>query len=508
MHQKVSSDSLLIYIDSGEQNLFFKQWASLASDTNESKVCEVLLMIHFVLYPTNPLFSSQRGYVNIDELTRYLQANSEFISKYPELLVYFALPYIANPVDHPNFCHLFTAKWINSLKNRVLSCICCETTQTVLETLFSQHLPQKKSVFMSHGSSTSNLISVAYVPEMTFAPSEPKFYTHSLNFISICYDLNNLSDEIQICALLQALRWRITKTDPDLSESCLESYIKYNIMCVIKPHDSLLDHLLSSTKKIKEYALRLLNVIAHKKAGRDYLLNKENIIALVLNILYPEKTNNSLRQICLSFLQKLSLRKEGQMCMIQMDMIKWILKVIKNEVPCVDEEMIEFCTAIMMNLSVRSAAKAKFEELQPELLQAITKYLNFHNLNVTKYINCLLYTLLSYESFRISAKKLGIDKLLNHLCSISESELKKQLELILDQLESTEDNNTSLVSDIESDDTYIIIDDDMDDIITNPNVLKGFELLQSKYETKTEGLETASEAIFQSRDKIPRTPYN
>ena len=469
-----------------------------------TKSVEVLVMIHFIMYPCNPLFNSRIGQADIEKLRDYLQENSDFISQHTELLGYFALPYIQNPVDHPNFCHLFTTSWLDSLKGKVLSCTSSETSETLLESLVFDKFHKKNLVFQSEPSSVLPSI---YIPDMTFAPKGSKFQSCSLNFTKICYDLNTLSDETQICALLQALRWKITKNNSENPTIWIDIYVKNNLFSVVKPHDSLLDRLLNSNKKIEEYTLRLLNVVAYKQNGREYLLGKEGLIGLILKILFAEKNKSGLRQICLCLLQKLSLSKIGQVCMLQLDMAKWIFRVIKKEIPNVDEEMIEFCTGILMNLSVRSAAKAKFLELQPELLQVLTKYLVFRNSSVVKYICCLLYTLLSYESIRASAKSQHLERQLKTISNASDSEVSKELDLIIAQLANTEDNNTSLISDIDPDESYTIIDDDMEDLITDPNVLKGFELLRCKYENKLENPETISENGFEARDKIPRTPF-
>jgi hypothetical protein len=71
------------------------------------------------------------------------------------------------------------------------------------------------------------------------------------------------------------------------------------------------------------------------------------------------------------------------------------------------------------------------------------------------------------------------------------------------------------MSDIDSEDACVVLDDDLNDIIPDPNILKGNELLRAKYEfkplateTKTNVMGTNSEQGFMSRDKIPRTPYN
>lgn len=190
--------------------------------------------------------------------------------------------------------------------------------------------------------------------------------------------------------------------------------------------------------------------------------------------------------------------------MIQSNFIRYLIKVLRREIQEVDEEMIEFCSGILMNLSVRSTAKEKFEEIQNELIATVIKYLNYQNERVVKYTFCLLYTLMSYKKLREYAKKVGIEKVLK---GMKNYEGQQEIETVLEQLDGSEDNNASLVSDIECED-FCVVDDDMDDVISDPRVLKGEELLKSKYLAKGSVAEKPVQDVFVSRDKIPRTPYN
>ena len=103
--KNTNPDGLLSYFEAGNKDLFFANWVPQIVSSVESKTTEVLLMIHFILFPINPLYAnpgSQKS-IDFDLLKDYLKENSDFISQNPELIVYFALPYINNPVEHPKF---------------------------------------------------------------------------------------------------------------------------------------------------------------------------------------------------------------------------------------------------------------------------------------------------------------------------------------------------------------------------------------------------------------------
>jgi hypothetical protein len=48
--------------------------------------------------------------------------------------------------------------------------------------------------------------------------------------------------------------------------------------------------------------------------------------------------------------------------MIQLDLIKWISQVLRNESDQLTDYSIEYATALLMNLSLRDAGKDKCEE--------------------------------------------------------------------------------------------------------------------------------------------------
>lgn len=377
----------------------------------------------------------------------------------------------------------------------------------------------------------------------------------SLNFTIIVKDLTSLQDDLQICALLQALRWRLTRTTKSIHRENLDLFIRNNILCTIKPHDLLLDNLLSSTRRVKEYTIRLLNVITSEKVGRVYLLQKENIVALLINVLYTEKNDNLLRQNALGVLQKLSLKRTAQLEMIKLDVLDWLMKILKHEDNNIADYTLEYATALLMNLSLRTLGKDKLAKYANDVISLLSKYIAHDNNQVRTYINGTLYSILTRKSLKDAAGKLGIEKKLKAIRSKSEENIKRQINFILEQLkqeenecptdETEEEIEEPVENESEDDDDNIPDDEDMDDLIMSPNILTGEELLRERYEkvkllsaatSRRELEESKDSAIilssrrqepakkvpsskvvpakdnieyskgFSSRDKIPRTP--
>jgi hypothetical protein len=112
--------------------------------------------------------------------------------------------------------------------------------------------------------------------------------------------------------------------------------------------------------------MTFINALASECLGRTYLLQKPDLVDVLVRILHSEASDTSLRQNALGTLQKFSLRRRPQTVMIQLDMIKWIAFVIRNEgggegEGGLSDYSIEYATALLMNLSLRAAGKDKCE---------------------------------------------------------------------------------------------------------------------------------------------------
>ena len=89
--------------------------------------------------------------------------------------------------------------------------------------------------------------------------------------------------------------------------------------------------------------------------------------------------------------------------MIEQDIIKWILHALKYEKNSLGEYFYEYATALLMNLSLRSAGKKRCEESEVEVLEILADLLEHENMQVRSFVNGTLYSLLSSPSFKEQA---------------------------------------------------------------------------------------------------------
>jgi hypothetical protein len=101
------------------------------------------------------------------------------------------------------------------------------------------------------------------------------------------YIRNPKSEQIKICATLQALRWRITKVRRKAQiKQSIHAYMHYDLLgCIAEAEDaskSILDQLLSGDRKVLEYTMTLMNALASECLGRTYLLQKQNLVQILV----------------------------------------------------------------------------------------------------------------------------------------------------------------------------------------------------------------------------------
>lgn len=110
--------------------------------------------------------------------------------------------------------------------------------------------------------------------------------------------------------------------------------------------------------------MAFLNSLANEYQGRTYLLKYNNIVGMLIDTLYDEGNDDSyLRQNALGTLQKFSLRKGAQTAMIVGGVIAWIVQILKSNQDYLTDYSMEYATALLMNLSLRSKGKDECEKL-------------------------------------------------------------------------------------------------------------------------------------------------
>lgn len=538
----------------------------------------------------------------MEEFRSYLDAEGASFSKSEEVLAFFALPYIPNPSEHQAFKHIFTVKWLSSLKDKIRKAVGKgELNASMLKNLFegneissagddrkvrelqeklnavneeNKRLQQKvvgvkdkyteyiegftgvaRDMFRVIELAKFELVSEDTVSEtfkaLSSYDSNLKMFSpvlqspNELNFQAVVHDLGTLPNENQLCALLQAIRWRLTRTPRTVRKHNLYNYLEFNLLGTKAPQRPILDFLLGGTRKVKEYSIRLLNVLTSESIAREYLLEKENLISLLLGVLYSEKQDTGLRQNSLGVLQKLSLKKTAQINMIRLDVLDWLLKILKSTGE-ISNYTLEYSTALLMNLSLRTFGKEKLCKNANDVMNVMNKYISSENNQVRTYVNGTLYSILTRKPMKEAAIKIGLEKKLKNVKNKADENIKRQINFILEQLKQEENNCPTDEAEEEPDeqdsdseeDSDISEFEDMEDVLNIQGQLTGEDLLREKYLIKkfqnlsikkdeekkaTEKFQKKIEPgrgnkvapmkesqdyskVFISNDKIPRTP--
>ena len=113
--------------------------------------------------------------------------------------------------------------------------------------------------------------------------------------------------------------------------------------------------------------------------------------------------------------------------MIQLDMIKWISNVLQNETEQLSDYSIEYATALLMNLSLRSSGKDKCEDPDIKLLNVLNELVEHDNLQVRTYVNGTLYSIFTRKKLREKAKELAMPEVLQYLMNQVDDQFKRQI---------------------------------------------------------------------------------
>ena len=201
--------------------------------------------------------------------------------------------------------------------------------------------------------------------------------------------LANSKDDIKLCAVLQALGWRLTnKTHIEKCEA-INEFIANDILSLNHNTinvEKLLNH---SNKKVTKYTLILLNELATKEEGANYL------IKLIPLLIKPPQR--------ISLIEKLSYRKSIQHSLIDHGVIQWGLTIIKDY-ENQDAATLESISAILINLLLRKRGREVCLDMSLKALETISLITDIENSTVSANINAALYSLLSVPEQRAEAK--------------------------------------------------------------------------------------------------------
>ena len=250
------------------------------------------------------------------------------------------------------------------------------------------------------------------------------------------------------CRLLQALRWRLTRSHAGAPRKrVLHAYIQNDLIGTGGGGGpSVATDLLRSTggqPLVVEYACRFINCVASECDGRTYLLSQPDLVGSLVQVLKSEETDTLARQNALGALQKFSLRRRAQTMMIEEGLIRWICDTLRGHYSSgadgektrpLSEYTIEYATALLMNLSLRTLGKTKAEDPEVKILEVLNEFVESDNTQVRTYVNGTLYSVLTRPVLKEQAMAMGMDEMLRRLMGHSQEQFRKQIEYILEQL--------------------------------------------------------------------------
>ncbi|XP_069558365.1 lisH domain-containing protein ARMC9 isoform X4 [Brachyistius frenatus] len=308
----------------------------------------------------------------------------------------------------------------------------------------------------------------------SIAPQRPKEVPMlpSLDYEKLKKDLMEAPDRHR-SLLLQALRWRLTRSLPgEQRDTVLQAYISNDLLERYTTKTKTVLHLIRSANQIvRQYSSRLINAFASLAEGRVYLSQIPILLKLLTETLRKEEKDSVTRENVLVALQKLSLRRTQQTAMIKDGLIGWLVDELQDS-DCLSDYTLEYSAALLMNLCLRTKGKRKCAENAKHVLKVLTDLLGHENHEIRPYVNGALYSILCIPSVRQEAKEMSVEEI---LCCYSKEEnpdLNRQIEFIIKQLNSAEGEGP------ESDDEEE--EDDNDEDLMEPDLDKE-EVLQPQH---------------------------
>ncbi|XP_072294752.1 lisH domain-containing protein ARMC9 isoform X2 [Eucyclogobius newberryi] len=383
-----------------------------------------------------------------------------------------------------------TAELVDSLEATVSGkMISPEYLQSVCVRLFSSQMRQSTD-FTRPGTGyysmspyddgyASSILRASLAPQPKEVPMLP-----SLDYDKLKKDLMEGADRLK-ALLLQALRWRLTRSLPgEQRDTVLQAYISNDLFDRFSRNQKTVLVLLRSTNDIvRQFMARLINAFASLAEGRAYLSQIPICLTIMTETLKKEEKDSVTRENVLTALQKLSLRRSQQTAMIEDGLLGYIMDELQDY-DCLNDYTLEYSTALLMNLCLRTKGKRKCAEKAKNMLKVLTDLLGHEKHEIRPYVNGVLYSILSIPSVRQEAKEMSVDEILYCYCKEDDPDLKRQIQFVIKQLNSTEDEGPESDDDEEEDDLDVdLVETGLEEEILQPQPreLSGESLLTTEY---------------------------
>lgn len=113
-----------------------------------------------------------------------------------------------------------------------------------------------------------------------------------------------------------------------------------------------------------------------------------------------------------------------------------LLHMLRN-LDSLSEYSIEYGSALLMNLCLRTKGKLECVKDPGATLKILNELIEHDNVQVKTYVNGALYSLLSDRGMREKGQALGLEEQLKYMQQSSDAQLAKQVEFVIDRLSSS-----------------------------------------------------------------------
>ncbi|KAL5111404.1 LisH domain-containing protein ARMC9 [Taenia crassiceps] len=303
-------------------------------------------------------------------------------------------------------------------------------------------------------------------------------------------------NQIQIWRLLQALRWRLTKTNVELREAYLTEFIGHDLLDLTlwsddnrrQHHLSVLEHCLCGVSpKITETTSRLVNALASLSRGRAYLAQNAAVVTLLSQAIFRLEVGHesATRENLIGALQKLSLRRSMQTKMTELGMVEWLVDLLEDT-DSLSDYTLEYAVALFMNLCLQTAGKARCIPMADRVLKVLTDLISHENTNILAYVNGALFSLLTRPEIQAAAEDMDLEGILSCFMREDQQELNRQFEYIIKQMHTSDHNEDGASDDDENDDDDDDDDDEEDEAQMESDIERGDDITDNK-ENSLEG---------------------
>nr|CAB3223157.1 lisH domain-containing protein ARMC9 [Phallusia mammillata] len=401
-----------------------------------------------------------------------------------------------------------TAELVDSLEQTVHGrMVTAEYLQRVCARLFSGRAVgtsiSTTSIDFTRPGTASSMLRASIVQESTAFEKDDTPLLPSLDYNKIKLHLREGSNRTK-SLLLQALRWRLTRSSPgDQRDTVLMAFIDNDLFNCRSNFPSMggnafqmISLFEADDVAIRQYVARLYNAMASLQQGRAYLCMKPDDVGKLQKFLWRNRgiasDRNAIDHVfeehLLGCLQKLSLRRQLQTVMIKGDLIRWLTTILAEQ-ESLSDYMLEYAVALLMNLCLRSSGKLKCGEDAGKVLKVLSSLLAHENLEIRPYVNGALYSVLSNPVVRNEAVGMGLESVLRDFMDGEQEEFRRQLDFIIKQLNKPEDesdvlNESDDEGDEDDDEDQDAMEADLDKdevIVPRPNEVTGEQLLCSEY---------------------------